>query len=175
MRRDEVKSALRACRGVALTVALFSLAVNLLTLVSPIYMMQVFDRVLSSHSGDTLVMLTLIAVLALAVLAAIDGIRSQVLSRVGIWLDDRLGPTVFGGALKAALSNEGPRAAQGLRDLATLRSFLSGPAITPLLDAPWAPLFILALFVLHPVLGIVGVAGGAVLFVLALLNEALTK
>src|SRR5919206_3877839 len=171
MRRDEVKSALRACRGVALTVALFSLAVNLLTMVSPIYMMQVFDRVLSARSGDTLVMLTLIVTAALAVLAIIDALRGQVLARVGLWLDDRLGPIVFGGALKAALGNDGAKAAQGLRDLSTLRSFLSGPAITPLMDVPWAPLFIVALFILHPVLGLVGLGGGIVLFALALLNE----
>jgi PrtD family type I secretion system ABC transporter len=156
-------------------VAGFSLAVNLLMLVSPIYMMQVFDHVLSSRSGDTLVMLTLVATLALVALAVIDGIRSQVLSRVGLWLDDRLGPMVFNGALKAALGNDGARASQGLRDLGTLRGFLGGPAITPLLDVPWAPIFVLALFALHPLLGIVGVGGGAVLFVLAMLNEATTK
>ena len=174
-RSTELNSALRACRGVAIWVAAFSFAINLLMLASPIYMMQVFDHVLSSRSGDTLVMLTLIATLALAVLAVIDAVRSQVLSRVGLWLDDRLGPMVFGGALKAALGNEGARASQGLRDLASLRAFLSGPAITPLMDVPWAPIFILALFALHPLLGFVGVAGGAVLFVLALLNEATTK
>jgi ATP-binding cassette, subfamily C, type I secretion system permease/ATPase len=172
---NEVARALRACRGTFAVIMAFSLAINILQLASPLYMMQVFDRVLSSRSGDTLIMLTLITVLAVAVMALIEAIRSQMLVRIGNWLDDRLGPTVFSGALKTALRSDPARAAQGLRDLATVRGFITGPSVTPLLDAPWAPIFIVALFVLHPVLGLVGLIGGGVLFGLALLNELLTK
>jgi ATP-binding cassette, subfamily C, type I secretion system permease/ATPase len=172
---NEVARALRACRGTFTVIMGFSLAINILQLASPLYMMQVFDRVLSSRSGDTLIMLTLITVLAVAVMALIEAIRSQMLVRIGNWLDDRLGPTVFSGALKTALRSDPARAAQGLRDLATVRGFITGPSVTPLLDAPWAPIFIVALFVLHPVLGLVGLIGGFVLFGLALLNEVLTK
>ena len=164
-----------ACRGAFGIIMAFSLAINLLTLASPLYMMQVFDRVLTSRSGDTLLMLTLITVLALAVLALIDAIRSQMLVRVGNWLDDRLGPTVFSGALKAALRADPARAAQGLRDLATVRGFITGPGVTPLLDAPWAPIFIIALFLLHPVLGVIGLGGAVLLFGLALINEYITR
>jgi len=172
---NEVARALRACRGTFGVIMGFSLAINILQLASPLYMMQVFDRVLTSRSGDTLIMLTLITVLAVAVLALIDAIRSQMLVRVGNWLDDRLGPTVFSGALKTALRSDPARAAQGLRDLATVRSFMTGPSVTPLLDAPWTPIFIIALFVLHPLLGVVGLLGGMLLFGLAILNEFLTK
>jgi len=172
---NEVARALRACRGTFGVIMGFSLAINILQLASPLYMMQVFDRVLASRSGDTLIMLTLITVLAVAVLALIDAIRSQMLVRVGNWLDDRLGPTVFSGALKTALRSDPERAAQGLRDLATVRSFMTGPSVTPLLDAPWTPIFIIALFVLHPLLGVVGLLGGMLLFGLAILNEFLTK
>ena len=172
---NEVARALRACRGTFAVIMGFSLAINILQLASPLYMMQVFDRVLSSRSGDTLIMLTLITVLAVAVMALIEAIRSQMLVRIGNWLDDRLGPTVFSGALKTALRSDPARAAQGLRDLATVRGFITGPSVTPLLDAPWAPIFIVALFVLHPVLGLVGLIGGFVLFGLAILNEVLTK
>jgi len=172
---NEVARALRACRGTFGVIMGFSLAINILQLASPLYMMQVFDRVLASRSGDTLIMLTLITVLAVAVLALIDAIRSQMLVRVGNWLDDRLGPTVFSGALKTALRSDPARAAQGLRDLATVRSFMTGPSVTPLLDAPWTPIFIIALFVLHPLLGVVGLLGGMLLFGLAILNEFLTK
>ena len=87
-RETEIKLALRACTGSFLIIAGFSLCINLLTLVSPLYMMQLFDRVLSSRSGDTLIMLTIIVGGALAVLSLIDGIRSQILSRIGTWLDD---------------------------------------------------------------------------------------
>jgi PrtD family type I secretion system ABC transporter len=172
---NEVRRALDSCRGAFGIIMAFSLAINLLTLASPLYMMQVFDRVLTSRSGDTLVMLTLITMLAIGVMALIEAIRSLMLTRIGNWLDDRLGPTVFSGALKAALRADPGRAAQGLRDLATLRSFITGPSVTPLLDAPWAPIFIIALFVLHPVLGLVGLGGGVVLFTLAYINEVMTR
>jgi PrtD family type I secretion system ABC transporter len=172
---SEIRKVFRGCTGAFLIIAVFSLAINLLTLVAPLYMMQLFDRVLSSRSLDTLVMLTLIACAALAVLSLIDGIRSQILARIGAWLSDLLGPRILGGALHAVLRGDSARAGQGLRDLATLRGFLTGPAITPLMDVPWAPIFLLALFALHPVLGCVGLAGGALLFLLAIANEVLTK
>jgi PrtD family type I secretion system ABC transporter len=153
----------------------FSFALNLLVLVSPIYMMQVFDHVLSARSIDTLVMLTLITGIALGVLAVMDALRGQLLARVGMWLDERLGPAVLGGALQVALRHEPTKAGQSLRDLAAVKNFLTGPAIAPLLDAPWAPVFILSLFALHPMLGVVGVLGGVVLFGLALVNEFATR
>ena len=172
---NEVQKALQACRGAFGIVMIFSLAINLLTLASPLYMMQVFDRVLASRSGDTLVMLTLITMLAIGVMALIEAIRAQMLVRIGNWLDDRLGPTVFSGALKVALRADPARAAQGLRDLASVRGFVTGPAVTPLLDAPWAPIFIIALFLLHPILGLIGLGGGVLLFGLALINEFITR
>jgi PrtD family type I secretion system ABC transporter len=172
---NDVQKALRACRGAFGIIMAFSLAINVLMLASPLYMMQVYDRVLASRSGDTLLMLTIITALAIGVTALIEAIRAQMLVRVGHWLDDRLGPVVFSGALKAALRADPARAAQGLRDLGTVRGFLTGPMVTPLLDAPWAPIFIIALFVLHPALGIVGLIGAVVLFGLALLNELLTR
>jgi ATP-binding cassette, subfamily C, type I secretion system permease/ATPase len=172
---SEVHKALRACRGAFGIIMAFSLAINLLMLATPLYMMQVFDRVLSSRSGDTLVMLTLITVLAIGVLALLEAIRAQMLVRIGNWLDDRLGPTVFAGALRAALRSDPARASQGLRDLGTMRGFITGPTVTPLLDAPWAPIFIIALFALHPMLGLIGLGGGGVLFGLGLINEIITK
>jgi PrtD family type I secretion system ABC transporter len=175
MHKSEVGQALAACRGVALAIVFFSFGINVLTLVSPIYMMQVFDHVLSSRSTDTLVMLSIAATAALVALSFLEAVRSQVLAQIGTWFDDRLGPVVLGGALRAALKTDGSRAGQSMRDLAAVRGFLTGPAMTPLLDAPWAPVFLLALFMLHPVLGVVGVVGAIVLFTLAILNEVLTK
>ena len=172
---NEIRQVLRACTGAFLIIAVFSVAINALTFVAPLYMLQLFNRVLSSRSTDTLIMLTLIACAALALLSLIDGIRSQILVHIGSWLEDRLGPSVLGGALHAVLRSDSARAGQGLRDLATIRGFLTGPAITPLMDAPWAPIFLLSLFVLHPVLGFVGLGAGVVLFTLAVLNELLTK
>ena len=174
-RSNEVRRALSACRGAFAIIMAFSMAINILTLASPLYMMQVFDRVLTSRSIDTLVMLTLVVMLAIGVLTLIETIRTQMLARIGHWLDDRLGPVVFSGALKAALRCEAAPAAQGLRDLATLRGFLTGPGVAPLLDAPWAPIFIIALFALHPVFGLIGLCSAILLFTLALINEFATK
>ncbi len=103
---NPVNAALRACRSALAIVAAFSLATNLLALASPLYMMQLFDKVLSSRSGDTLVMLTLITAFAVGVLCLLDAIRGQVLVRIGEWLDERLGPTVFGGALGLAFKSD---------------------------------------------------------------------
>jgi ATP-binding cassette subfamily C protein/ATP-binding cassette subfamily C protein EexD len=174
-RETELQRALRACTSSFVAIAVFSFCINILTLVSPIYMMQLYDRVLSSRSTDTLVMLTIIVGAALAVLSIIDAIRSQILARIGTWLDERMGPQVLGGALQTALRSDSGRASLGLRDLATIRGFVTGPAITPMLDAPWAPIFLLSLFALHPLLGLVGLGGGILLALLAILNEVLTK
>lgn len=172
----ELRGALRACRGVGLFLIAFSFGINLLALASPLYMMQLYDRVVSSRSVDTLIMLTLAFTGAVAALVVLDGLRAQVLARLGVWLDDRLGPSVIVAGLRATLASGGVGpAGEAMRDLATLRGFLSGPSTTPLMDAPWAPLFLALLFVLHPLLGIIGLASSFALFGLALLNEAATK
>ena len=172
----DLRQALRACRGAGLFLFGFSLSINVLSLASPLYMMQLYDRVVSSRSVDTLIMLTLIFAVAIAALVALDGLRGQVLNRLGVWLDDRLGPPVIAAGLRSALATTSAgRAGEALRDLATVRSFLAGPHTTPLMDAPWAPLFIGSLFLLHPLLGAIGLASGFILFSLAVLNEIVTK
>jgi PrtD family type I secretion system ABC transporter len=172
---NPVTTTLRSCRSAFVIVGAFSLAVNVLTLASPLYMMQLFDKVLSSRSGETLIFLTLITTAATAVLCLVDAVRSQLLVRIGAWLDERLGPSVFGGALNVALKSDPSRAALALSDLSAVRGFLTGPAVLPLMDAPWSPLFVVALFVLHPWLGVVGLGGMVVLFALAVVNEFATK
>ena len=172
----DLRRALRACRGAGVFLVAFSFGINLLALASPLYMMQLFDRVVSSRSFDTLIMLTLAFTGAVAAQSALDALRSQVLARIGVWLDDRLGPSVIIAGLRATLltGGAGP-ASEAMRDLGTVRGFLSGPAITPLMDAPWAPLYLGLLFILHPLLGIIGLTSSLILFGLALLNEAATK
>src|SRR5215469_17992658 len=139
-------------------------------------MMQLYDRVMSSRSVDTLVMLTIIFGLAIGALVVIEGLRSLALARLGMWLDDRLGPTVIMAGLRSTvLRGASARAGEALRDLSTLRNFLAGPTTTPLMDAPWAPWYLGLLFVLHPLLGVIGLVSGLVLLALALINEAATK
>jgi len=177
MRREtDLQQALRACRAAGLFLMAFSAGINLLALASPIYMMQLYDRVLSSRSIDTLTMLTLAFTIALIALSILEGLRSLVLGRVGAWLDDRLGPPVIAAGLRAALGGVGAApASEAMRDLSTVKNFLSGPTTTPLLDAPWAPLFLILLFILHPLLGMIGLLSTMLLFGLAVLNEFTTK
>ena len=170
-----MSDALRACRTAFFSLFVFSLAINVLLLASPIYMMQVYDRVLSSRSVETLVMLTAMAILAFIIMGALELVRGRVMTGMGRWLDERLGPEVLTGDIIAALRRSGWRSSQGLRDLAIYRAFLTGPGVFPIMDAPWAPLFLATLFVLHPLLGFIGTAGAIVLFSLALANEYFTR
>jgi PrtD family type I secretion system ABC transporter len=172
----ELSGALKACRSTVVALIFSSACSNLLSLAAPLYMMHVYDHVLTSRSIETLVMLTLITGAAFAALCLLDALRSHIVASVGTWLDERLGACVIGAGLRMTLRNGGTvRTSDGLRDLTTIRGFLAGPAITPLIDAPWAPIFVIALFLLHPLLGWIGLVSGVVIFGLALLNELATK
>ncbi|RDI59970.1 type I secretion system permease/ATPase [Microvirga subterranea] len=173
--RTEIETAFRLCRASLLMVFGLSFFLNLLALTVPLYLLQVYDHVLSSHSIDTLVMLTGIAVVALAVNAMLDGLRREMLSRIGIWLDDRIQASVLTAAVQAALRGEPGSAAQAWRDLNGLRTFFSGNACNALFDLPWTPIFVLAMILVHPLLGILGLVASLMLFGLALLNEAVTR
>ena len=174
MVRSEISAALRACRGPLLLLAFFSACINFLALASPIYMLQLYDRVLSSRSQDTLLWLTVIVIAALAVLSCLEAIRRMMLTKLGAWLDDRLGPMVLASSVRAA-GRDAPSARAAAGDLSAIRSFFTGPTITPFFDAPWSPLFIGVLFLIHPLLGMVGVAAGILLLSLAVINEMLTR
>jgi PrtD family type I secretion system ABC transporter len=162
------------CRQTFLSVGLFSLLINLLMLTVSIYMMQVFDRVLASGSGATLVYLTLIAVGAIALLAGLDAVRTRLLGRASLWLEHKLAPATFGRAVESALTDQ-PYRTEALRDLGTLRSALSGPAVLALVDAPWVPIYLAVIYLLHPLLGHIALAGALGLFSIALLNHAATQ
>jgi ABC-type protease/lipase transport system fused ATPase/permease subunit len=163
-----------ACRRAFVSTGLFSFAINLLLLTVSLYMLQVYDRVLSTRSFETLLYLTLIAVVALLVLGLLDVVRSRILVEVGTWLEERLAPAAFAGTLANSLRGRAYRS-EALRDLREIRSFLGGSGILALFDAPAAPLFIFAIFVLHPVLGIFAVAATVLLFTLAVLNDLVTR
>nr|WP_277348866.1 type I secretion system permease/ATPase [Sneathiella limimaris] len=163
------------CRRVFIVIAIFGLCINLLMLTAPLYMMQVFDRVISSQNTDTLIMLMLIAIGALLTMAALEAVRTYVMVRLSGWLDRRLGGVALTASIYATLKQGEDANVQGLRDLATFRSFLTGAGIFPILDAPFAPLFMLLMFLLHPILGGIALAGAGMLFSLALLNEIITR
>lgn len=170
-----LKDALGACRQGFIALFIFSMAINLLVLASPLYMMQLYDRVLSSRSIDTLMLLTLIVLFAFSVMAALEWVRGRLMVRVSSWLDRRLGGEVLTGSIVGALRHGRDHSAQSLRDLATFRTFLTGPNLFPILDAPWAPVFLAVIFLLHPLLGVLSSIGAMVLFGLAVLNEMATR
>ena len=156
-----------------LPLGLFSFAANLLLLVSSIYMLQVFDRVLSSGSLDTLLWLTIAAVFAIAIYGVLELARRRLLSRTGAWLDTQLAGPVIRRSVDARLS--GVRSEAGLADVQEMKMFLGGDAILAFLDAPWMPIFILVIWLLHPALGWLALAGAIILFVVAIVNDRLTR
>jgi ATP-binding cassette, subfamily C, type I secretion system permease/ATPase len=170
-----LREALAACRQGFVALFVFSMTINLLLLVSPIYMMQLYDRVLSSQSMDTLVLLTMIAMFGFAVLGGLELVRGRLMVRVSSWLDRRLGGPVLASSIVGALRQGKDRTAQSLRDLSTFRTFLTGPNLFPVLDAPWAPVFLAVIFLLSPLLGFLATGGAAILFALGILNEKVTR
>ena len=170
-----LEQARRACSGAFGAIIGFSLCINILMLTSSIYMMQVFDRVLVSRSGETLLVLTLISIVALIAMAALDIIRTRVMQKVGNWLDDQVSPVVLGMSINVALGRGGRKTPEKLRDLAEIKAFMSGPSIIPILDAPWMPVFLGFMFILHPSIGWVAVTGAVVLLALAIVNDWSTR
>jgi ATP-binding cassette subfamily C exporter for protease/lipase/ATP-binding cassette subfamily C protein EexD len=154
---------------------LFSLAINLLLLAPPLYMLQVFDRVLTSRSRETLLVLTAAAAGALVLMASLEVLRSRLLAAAGSALDRRLGPRVIEGLLAQAARLSGTAYQSGLRDVAALRNFLGGSGVITLFDAPWLPLFLAIIFVFHPLLGAIAAAGAMLMALSAYLNEKLTR
>jgi PrtD family type I secretion system ABC transporter len=154
---------------------LFSLFINLLLLVPALYMLQVFDRVLLSRSDETLVVLTAGAVIALGIMMLLDMLRARLLASAGLALDRLLGPRVLSGLMVNARTPGAGEYVHGLRDVGALRGFLTGTGILSLFDAPWLPVYLLVIFLFHPLLGVVASAGAAILVLLAFLNEKLTR
>src|SRR5690348_6250967 len=138
-------------------------------------MMQVYDRVIPTGNGATLVLLTIIIGAALLVMAILDVLRSMILARVGSWLDHRLARPVMEASVLRTVRQGSPLGALGLRDISTLRNLVGGPSVLPLFDAPWAPFFLAVIFFIHPVLGWISLVGALVLVGLAVFNERRTR
>jgi len=152
-----------------------SVFINLLVFVSPLYTMQIYDRVLTSRNTMTLLLLSLIALALFVSYAALEHIRSRILVQNGIRFDHLLSGEAFETALAQALRTRSSHHVQLLRDVDTLRDVLSGNVMTSLMDAPWCPIFLAMCFLLHPLIGLVALIGALVILGLAFLNERLTK
>lgn len=167
---DEFPRLLAQCRGYFVTAAIFSLGINLLYLAGPLYMLQVYDRVISSASEITLVMLTIALLMAFLALAGLDVVRARVLTRASIRLDQRIAARVVAAIIDRPANMTGARS-QLLRDFDAFRQFVTGMGIHAIFDLPWAPICIAVIFVLHPALGAFALGSAILLIVMALINE----
>jgi ATP-binding cassette subfamily C protein/ATP-binding cassette subfamily C protein EexD len=160
-------------RQAFINVGAFSLIMNVLMLTTSLYMMQIFDRVLSGQSRQTLFFLTIISIFALAILAALDLIRARILSRVGSWVEQSLSSPLYLKGLDNALLGRGYRT-EALRDLSTVKGFLGGAGILALFDAPWVPVYLALVYLLNPMLGHIALLGAVLLTALAYATERFT-
>lgn len=166
---------LRSCRSSLVAMALFSLGVNVLTLAVPIYMLQLFDRVVANRSLDTLAVLTVAVVIALVALAALEAVRSLIMIRLGSWLEQEVSGPLLAASIRRALKKRRTPSIQALRDLGRVREFVSGSRLYAFLDAPWTPLFLLVIILLHPLLGLITGVGAVALLGLAMLNSMVAR
>jgi PrtD family type I secretion system ABC transporter len=172
---NELRRAVRAQMPHFAMAGLFSGAINLLYLSSPLYLMQIYNRVLVSENTMTLVLLTLILLCALLTMGALDALRAQLLVRSGMRLDRALASRVFESLVRKSAQMGYSRGSQLLRQLDQFRTFITGPGVYFAFDLPWIPLYLLLLFFIHPVLGAVSTIGAMVLLALALINERTTR
>jgi ATP-binding cassette subfamily C protein len=172
----DLGAALRDCRREFTSVALFSGFVNLLMLAGPLYMLQIYDRVLSSKSVPTLLALSIFLVGAYAFQGALDMLRARVVVRAAALLDQRLALTVHGAVIRLAIANRHPGSGpQPVRDLDQIRTFLTGAGPIAVVDLPWIPVFLAICFLIHPWLGLVATGGGIVLIAMTLQTERASR
>ncbi|MGE0855307.1 MAG: type I secretion system permease/ATPase [Hyphomicrobiaceae bacterium] len=168
--RGELYAALQGSRRAFMATGLFSLVINVLMLAGPLFMLQVYDRVLTSGSMPTLVALSIMTFAVYGVIGALELTRSRVVARIGAEVDQRIGDRIFEASLRRSLVGRGT-SVPALRELDTLRQFLASQGPLTFFDAPWTPVYLAVIFMLHWSLGLVAAAGAAVLFGLALLSE----
>lgn len=169
--QNEVAQVLASFRKTFRNIGVFSAVINMLMLMPAIYMLQLYDSVLTSRNEMTLLMLTLIMLGAYVFMGALEFVRSFVLIRVGAQLDMKLNKRVYTAAFEQSLKQGDGNAGQALKDLTNLRQFLTGNALFAFFDAPWFPIYLFVIFMFHPGLGVFALCGTAILISLAYINE----
>jgi len=169
-----LNDAFNACKPILGSVVIFSFFINMLMFVGPMYMLQIYDRVLSSRSEYTLLMLSLVVLLLFMIYGILEAVRSRILVRTGVKFNNVLAPPLLDTVFKQAVKVSGGAQGQALRDMDTVREVLSGSGILAFCDAPWVPIFLAGCFLIHPWLGFLALGGAILIFLLALANELLT-
>ncbi|WP_299732683.1 type I secretion system permease/ATPase [uncultured Tateyamaria sp.] len=170
-KKSSVKSAWNALRPGFSAIGFFSLILNVLMLAGPLYMLQVYDRVLTSQNLDTLIALSILLGGVFVVTGLLDLIRMRILGRLGARFELTIGAPILQSAIRRRVQDS-PKAENPAADVNGLRDFISGPTLIAFFDAPWIPLYLGVLYMLHPYLGALGLAGALVLTIMALINNA---
>ncbi len=165
-----IKTALAECKSAFCTVALFSFIINALALATPLYMLQVMDRVLRSGNIETLLLLTLIASGALLVMCILDTLRSSIAMRTGSWFHERLGPVCLESSCMSQVRGD-YASTESLRDLSYLQGFIATQGMAALFDSPWVPIFVVIIWYLNPYLGMVALGAALLLLIISLATE----
>lgn len=172
----ELRSARRRSRGLFWSVGIFSFFVNLLMLTGPIFMLQVYDRVLGSRSQETLLALFVLMAFLFGMMGLLDFVRGRVLARIGARFQAALDQRVFAAVVKRASLDHGDSTnSNALRDLESVQRLMASPVFAALFDIPWTPVFLIGISVFHPWLGMLAVFGGAILIGITALNQISTR
>lgn len=173
--RDELVAVLRRSRHLFWFVGLFSIAVNLLMLTGPLYMMQVYDRVLGSRSEETLVALTVLVAFLYGMMGILDAVRGRVMRRVAARFQASLDERVFDAMVRRSSTSDDVTAQTGLGDLETIQRLIASPVVLSAFDIPFTPIFLAGIALFHPWLGILALSGGLVLVLIAILNQVMSQ
>jgi ATP-binding cassette, subfamily C, bacterial EexD len=172
---SELKQSILVSKKSFIIAGFFSLFINLLMLVPPLYMLQLYDRVLISRSEETLIMLTIIVVVLFITMGLLEIVRSKILVKVGNKLDSILSQRVFDSLFELANKFPGKASSLPLADLTAIRQFMTGNGLFAFFDAPWIPIYIAVLFMFHPVFGYFAIFAAIVLVIFTIVNEYSTK
>lgn len=173
--REELRQVRKRSRSLYWSVGLFSAFANLLMLTGPIYMLQVYDRVLGSGSEETLVALSLLVVFLYGMMGILDYTRGRVMARVGARFQDDLDRRVFDAVVRKSAVAPDDKTNASLADLEGVQRMITSPVLMAAFDLPWTPIFFASIFVFHSYLGYMALAGGAVLIVIAIANQYLSR
>lgn len=172
----ELRAARADSRGLLISVLVFSVFTNLLMLTGPLYMLQVYDRVLGSRSEPTLIALSVLVAFLFLMMGVLDHARSRLMARIGARFQEKLDRRVFAASVRRLTMNPNdPAALAAQRDLEAMQRLWSSPVLLALFDIPWTPIFAAAIFIFNPLLGWLAVAGGVILVIVTILNQSSTK
>jgi len=171
----ELRAARGESRGFYWIVALFSLFANLLMLTGPMYMLQIYDRVLGSKSQETLVALSLLVVFLYTIMGILDFTRGRIMARVGARFQSALDRRVFDAVIRKSALAPDLKTQSGLNDLEAIQRFITSPVLLAFFDLPWTPIFLAGIFIFHPMLGWMAIGGAVLLILITLLNQFLSR